>query len=222
MRGCPHSKHRELGACHPYLVVRLWSLVPHEHFGSKEAAKAANGRLLGCTCTTQQHVCIFDSRWHAKPARVEYGHEVALVSGSETPYLGIAGDTKFTIYDKPSTPLHKKVVIGHFWVHTAFLAAQCGEDGSGGVLTLKREEVDHACKKKYSERYPSTFELDLHFELFGDKAFALGCEQFGLVEQDEDTDDEDDALDEEGLRSEVVEAQAGEGSSVRKVRQLFT
>ena len=118
------------------------------------------------------------------------------------------------------------MVIGHFWVHTAFLAAQCGEDGSGdgsgGVLTLKREEVDHACKKKYSERYPPTFELELHFERFGDEAFALGCEQFGPVEPDEDTDDEDDALDEEDLRPEMVEAQAGEGSSVRKVRQLFT
>jgi hypothetical protein len=90
------------------------------------------------------------------------------------------------------------------------------------VLTLKREEVDHACKKKYSERYPPTFELELHFERFGDEAFALGCEQFGPVEPDEDTDDEDDALDEEDLRPEMVEAQAREGSSVRKVRQFFT
>ena len=191
MRGCPHSKHRELG-CHPYLVVRHSTLKPREWFGESESA---HPRLLKCSCSTQEHRRLFDSRRHMEPHHVDRGAETTFVTGSEMPPLVIKGDTKFILYDKPLKGL--KTEIGHFWVHTAFLAKDLGSGGgggggTGGVITFKREEMDKACKKKYADRYPEHFEVALHFESESDE-HATNHDLFAAVEvADDDTDDEGD------------------------------
>ena len=197
MHGCPHSKHRELG-CHPYLIVRHSTLVPRELFGERQAA---HPRIVNCTCTTQEHRRIFDSRRHVEPARVEHGATVTLVSGTETPPLAFRGDAKFTLYDAPL--LGPKTALGHFWVHSAFLAARCAPDGSGGEVTFRRHEVDKACKKKYDERYPDDFALTLCFERCDDERLTTNHDLYvGVVEQDDETDDEGDAEEEEDLIDE--------------------
>mmetsp|Transcript_66421 Transcript_66421/g.175205 ORF Transcript_66421/g.175205 Transcript_66421/m.175205 type:complete len:217 (-) Transcript_66421:236-886(-) len=192
----------EVGACHPFLIVRRSELVSVDDFGAEEHD---NPRILPCTCLTQRHRKIFDTRELEEVEKVKRGGEVSFNCGSDAAPLLIKGDTKFILYDKEK--LNNKRTICHFWVHTHFLVQQQCR------MVLRRRDTDKASKSKYDDKFPPDFEIVLEAEPYEDEEkFSFASFEYDGRKESHDSvgegdgeggGDTDDDTDEEEMAEDV-------------------
>ena len=91
---------------------------------------------------------------------------------------------QFQFYDKDKLNADDKMFC--FWLNTRFLFLQPS-------LLLERAEMDGACKKKYKDKFPAGFQVELVTAPFNGPAPVFDSVKFDAgVELDESSDDEDD------------------------------
>ena len=168
IRGCPTFDVG--GGCDPYVVIKKVSLRTREHFGE---ADGKHPRILPCTATTQCVTKLFDSRDGAAPQHYAKGEEAEIFYGTAAaaPLL-IQGDVKLCFKDKDHLSADDKMF--ECWLHSWEMA-------EAPALTLRRSDLDRACKKKEAGKYPPNFELIIQTVLATaeDEAMAAASQKRG-------------------------------------------